>query len=79
MFQSFLTFGDFLGANCFLASSLKLVLHCRWKGIEKFVLVHSLPVGPSGDFDYIQIDNEHYLIYANPKSSLSRQYKIITY
>ena len=51
----------------------------RWQGIEKFVKVHSLPVGYCSDFDYIQIDGEHYLAYANPTGVLSKLYKIITY
>ena len=41
--------------------------------------VHSLPVGPCSDFDYIEIDGEHYLAYANPNNVLSKLYKIITY
>ncbi|XP_076823852.1 thrombospondin-type laminin G domain and EAR repeat-containing protein-like isoform X2 [Clavelina lepadiformis] len=63
-----------------LANSNSSISHIyRWRGVEKFVEVHRLPIGPTTDIDYIPINGEHYLATANHKGNRSKLLKIVTY
>uniref|UniRef100_H2ZI15 Thrombospondin-type laminin G domain and EAR repeat-containing protein n=1 Tax=Ciona savignyi TaxID=51511 RepID=H2ZI15_CIOSA len=52
----------------------------RWQGMEGFVKVHSLPCGPSADFESFRTNlGEYYLVSANVRSRSSAIMRLLTY
>ena len=50
----------------------------RWQGVEKFVPKHYLETYSSADLETFTADGQQYLVYANPKESVSQVYHIKT-